>query len=83
MENQEAMEMELTKKNILRKVLTKEAYERLSRVKLGNPVIASQLENYLVQVYQAGQLQETVDDNKLKEILDILTPRKKTKIRRR
>ena len=75
--------MEMAKKNILRKVLSKEAFERLSRAKLGNPLISSQLEAYLVQLYQTGQLNETIDDNKLKEILTVLTAKKKTKIRRR
>ena len=82
---EEAMQIEMAKKNIMRKILTKEAAERLSRVKLANPTVASQLESYLVQVYQSGQLKEHIDDLKLKQILSVLTEQesKKTKIRRR
>ncbi len=80
---EQAAEMEAVKKNILRKVLNREALERLSRVKLANPMMAMQLEMYLVQLYQAGQLKETIDDNKLKQILDVLVEKRKTKISRR
>ena len=80
---EQAAELEAAKKMVLRKVLTKDALERLSRVRIANPVVASQLELYLVQVYQSGQLKETIDDAKLKHILSVLTEQKKTKIRRR
>jgi len=80
---EEAAEFEAVKKEILRRILSKEALERLSRVKLANPLLASQLEAYLVQVYQTGQLQDVVDDAKLKQILNVLQPQKKTKIKRR
>ncbi len=71
------------RKEVLRKILTRDAFERLSRVKLVNPGIASQLETYLVKVYQSGQLKRPIDDNKLKSILEVLTPEKKVKIKRR
>lgn len=71
------------KKGFLRKILTREALERLGRVKLANPILASQLELYLIQIHQTGQLKEVIDDKKLKEILSVLTERKKTKIRRK
>jgi DNA-binding TFAR19-related protein (PDSD5 family) len=37
----------------------------------------------MIQLYQAGQLKETVTDEKLKQILDALTQKKKTSIKRR
>jgi programmed cell death protein 5 len=80
---EEAMQIELAKKEIMRKVLTKEALERLARVKLANPMTASQLESYLIQVYQSGQLKEQIDDPKLKQILSVLTESRKTKIKRK
>lgn len=74
--------MEMIKGEILRKMMTREAYERLSRVKLGNETVALQLEAYLLQVYQTGQLNEKIDDNKLKQILEVLVvQKKKTKIK--
>ena len=77
-------QFEDAKKDILRKVLTKEAYERLGRVKIANALLSTQLEMYLVQLYQSGQLRGAVDDKKLKQILDVLVPKKrKTKIKRK
>jgi len=80
--NKEA-EFEALKDEALRRVMTKEALERLGRVKLANPILAAQLELYLFQAYQTGQLKETIDDKKLKQILNVLTPKKKTKIKRK
>lgn len=78
-----ADEFEALKKETLRKVLTKEALERLGRVKLANPIVANQLEIYLFQLCQTGQLKEMIDDAKLKNILSVLMPYRKTKIRRK
>ena len=79
----EIEQMEALKKSVLRKVLTKEALERLGRVRLANPLIATQLEMYLFQLHQTGQLNETIDDKKLKKILSVLVPKRKTRIRRK
>jgi len=78
-----AAEFEVLKKETLRKLLTKEALERLGRVKLVNPIVANQLEIYLFQLSQTGQLKEMIDDAKLKQILSVLMPVKKTRIRRK
>jgi programmed cell death protein 5 len=77
-------EFEALKKDVLRKVLTKDAMERLGRVKLANPMIANQLEIYLFQLSQSGQLKDLIDDARLKQILSVLMPpARKTKIKRR
>ena len=75
---------EAMKNEILRNILTKQASERLGRVRLANPLVAAQLEIYLIQLHQSGQLKEMIDDPKLKQILKVLTPkRRKTKIKRK
>ena len=79
-ENEQVM-AEMLKKEILRKILSKDAMERLGRVKLVNPVLASQLEAYLVQLYQMGQIKQTVSDEMLKKILASLTSKKKGSIK--
>lgn len=76
-------QLEAMKKDVLRKILDKDAYERMSRVKIANPVLASQLEMYLIQLFQSGQLRVPLTDSKLKEILSTLTESKKTSIRRK
>jgi len=84
MKDENLKQFEALKNQTLRKMLTKNALERLGRVKLANPVLATQLEMYLFQVYQSGQLKETINDRKLKHILSVLVPKKrKTKIKRK
>ncbi len=73
-DNQEEMkrmeeQFEQRKKQALRKILTKNARERLNRVKLANKQVAQQLETYLVQLSQSGQIREKIDEEKLKKIL--------------
>ena len=82
-DDEDLANFEILKKETLRKVLTKDAMERLGRVRLANPMVATQLEIYLFQLGQSGQLKEMIDDAKLKQILTVLIPSRKTKIKRR
>ena len=70
-------------KEIMKKIMTKDALQRLSRVKISSPVIAKQLEGYLIHVYQTGQVTEKINDKKLKQILEVLSPKKDIKIKRK
>ena len=83
MKNPDMAEFDAMKKEVMRKVLTKEAIERLGRVRVANPLVATQLEIYLFQLYQTGKLTETIDDKRLKQILEVLTPQRKIKIKRK
>ena len=79
-----AAQLEAAKKIMIAKVLDKAALERLGRVRLANPTLAMQLEAYLLQLSQAGQLKEQVNDEKLRQILEVVTEKKKvTKIKRK
>ena len=73
-------QMETMKKVVIRKILTKEAIERLGRVKMVKPELAEQLELYLLQMYQSGQVKISIDDVQLKKILDSVTTKKKFRI---
>ena len=77
---QQLQEIEKMKKVLMKKILTKEAIERLGRIKLVKPELANQLELYLLQLYQGGQIKTIIDDDKLKIILDSLIKKKKFKI---
>ena len=67
-------QLEQMKKVLLGQILTKEAYERLSRVRMANPQLASQVEMYFLNIYQTGKLQGAkIDDKKLREVLRILS----------
>lgn len=80
---QQMEEMERLKKVLMARVLSKEAYERLGRVRLVNPQAASQAEAYLLQLQQSGRLEGKVSDDKLKELLKQLTGRREKRIRKK
>ncbi|HDJ96684.1 MAG TPA: hypothetical protein ENG45_01275 [Candidatus Aenigmarchaeota archaeon] len=73
-------EFEILKKTVLRKVLTKEARERLGRIKLVKPELAAQIEIYLVQLYQSGQIKGIISDEQLKAILEKLSSKRSFRV---
>jgi len=75
------MELQAQIDAIMRKILTQEARERLGRVKLVKPELARQVELVLVQLYQAGQIREPLDDAKLKKILAQIDARTRREFR--
>ncbi len=77
---QQVQQLEKLKKVVMKKILTKEALERLGRVRIVKPQLAMQLELYLMQLYQTGQIKGVIDDSKLKKILGSLVKNKKFKI---
>ncbi len=79
-EAEELQKMEVMKKAVLKKILTKEATERLGRIKLVKPEIANQLELYLVQLYQAGKIPNMITDEQLKMILEQTATKQKFRI---
>jgi programmed cell death protein 5 len=75
--NEETQEL---KKKIIQKILSKEAIERLGRIRLSKPELAEQVELYLLQLYQAGKVNEEISDEQLKAILEALTSKKEFRI---
>ena len=65
-------------------ILTPEARDRLARVELGRPELASTVKQHLFTLYQENKLRIPVDDEMLKRILQGLTDstRRETTIRR-
>lgn len=76
----EMKQMEEMKNRLLRSILTKDAKERLNRIKIVKPDLALQLEMYLVQLYQNNKIQGMISDEQLKTILEMLTSGKKFNI---
>ena len=66
----------------LAKVLDKAARERLANVRLVKPELATQLELYLFQLYQAGQIR-SLTESQLVSILKELGSKNKTRITRK
>jgi programmed cell death protein 5 len=63
------MNLEEEKEEMLRKILSKEAFERLKRISLVKPELAEQIELYLIQLYQAGKI-KFVNEEQMKLILE-------------
>ncbi|HLD39349.1 MAG TPA: DNA-binding protein [archaeon] len=80
---QQQQQMEDVLKTVMSQVLDREAKERLSNLKLVKPEIAMQLEMYLAQLFQSGQLRERITDEQLVIILKKITEKRETKIRRK
>lgn len=75
MENQEE-EMKKQLKAMASKILTEEARSRLGNVRVAKPDLASQIELQLVQLYRAGQIQDKITDDQLKQMLKALQSNK-------
>lgn len=73
MNQEELQKIETMKKVILRKVLSKQAMERLARIRMVKPEIATQLELYLVDLYQAGKIKSEVSEEQMKMILETVS----------
>ncbi len=80
---QQMQQLEALKKKVLGKILSKEAYERLGRVRYANPELARQAEVYLLQIYQSGRLKENVTDENMKEILKLLSEKRELRIKKK
>ena len=65
------------KRKIINRVLTKEAIERLGRIRVVKPELASQIELYLVQLYQAGKISSSISEDQLKMILEGISSAKR------
>ncbi len=79
----QAAQLEVLKEKVMRQILTKEARERMANVRIANPILALQVELYLMQLYQAGQIKSLITGEQLKQILMALTKKKKTSIVRK
>ena len=80
---QQMQQLEALKRQVLGKMLSKEAFERLGRVRSVNPELAAQAELYLLQIYQTGKIKGTVTDEQIKKILGLLSEKKDFKIKKK
>lgn len=82
-ETQAEQQLELQKQALLRKILTTEARQRLTNLKMIKPEFTKQLELQLIQLTQTGKFRIPITDEQLKQILIQLQGKKReTKIRR-
>jgi programmed cell death protein 5 len=82
-EAQAEQQLEAQKQELLRQILSPEARQRLTNLKMIKPEFTEQLELQLIQLAQAGKLPIPLPDAQLKQILIQLQSRKhEPKIRR-
>ena len=81
---QAQQQLEMQKQSILRRILTPEARQRLTNLKMVKPDFANTLELQLIQLVQSGKVQTPITDEQLREILMRLQgQRREIKITRR
>ncbi len=82
-QEQAQAEMEARKQELLRKILTPEARERLTTLRMSRPALVEQLEMQLLSLAQSGRLQNMIDDEQLKQLLaQVQPPKRETSIKR-
>ena len=80
---QAQQQLEMQKQALLRRILTADARQRLSNLRMVKPEFAQQLELQLIQLAQQGKTAIPITDAQLKEILVRLQARRREiKIRR-
>lgn len=77
-------QIEIQKQTLLRRILSTEARQRLTNLKMVKPKFAEQIELQLIQLAQTGRLKIPVTDDQLKKLLvQLQSQRRDIKIRRR
>lgn len=74
------MQIEQQKRELARKLMTPEAYDRLSNVRVANKEVYSQLLDIVISLAQSGRATSRITEEQLKSILAKLTYRPETKI---
>ena len=70
---EEIQQVELMKRTMLRKILSRGAIDRLSRIKMVKPDVAAQLEAYLMDLYKSGKIKSEVSEEQMKMILETIS----------
>jgi len=74
-------ETENRKQTLLRRILTPEARQRLTNIKMVKPDYAHQLEVQLIQVAQSGRVELPITDDMLKNMLAQIEAQQRRDIR--
>jgi len=80
-ERAKEMEAKVMRERVLRVLLTTEARQRLTNVKMVKPELAKAVEDYIIAMGSQGKLNKALTDDELKQILSsIQQPKRDFKI---
>lgn len=80
-ERQKETEAKMMRERVLRILLTPEARQRLTNIKMVKPELAKAVEDYLISMGSQGKLNKALTDDELKQILaSIQQPKRNFKI---
>jgi len=69
---------EAQKKALLRQHLTDGARKRLNTVKMSKPQVGEQVEQQIVALARSGRIRDKIDEEKMKQLLQEITPDSKS-----
>ncbi|MDE1856310.1 MAG: hypothetical protein KGH49_03705 [Candidatus Micrarchaeota archaeon] len=73
-------QLELQKREILKRFLTPEAYERMMNVRISNPEVYNRLVELVISMVQGGSLPGKINEEQVKDLLTRLTTREQPKL---
>ncbi len=82
-QHQQMAEAQQALKSVMSQILEPKAKERLANLKIVKPDLAMQLEMYLAQLAQSGQIQSKLTDDQIVMILRKLSEKREIKIKRK
>ncbi len=73
----EMQRRETERAEVLRRLLTPEARERLARIRLAKPEVANAVEQQVIALAAQGRLQRMIDDPTLRALLERINPERR------
>ncbi|MGI0141430.1 MAG: DNA-binding protein [Candidatus Micrarchaeales archaeon] len=73
-------QLEQQKREILKRFLTTDAYERMANVRISNPEVYNKLIEIIISMYQSNTLHGKITEEQVKDLLARLTTKEEPKL---
>ncbi|MDE1762343.1 MAG: hypothetical protein KGH59_03790 [Candidatus Micrarchaeota archaeon] len=80
MKRLQEQQLEAQRREVLRRFLTPEAYERMANVRISNPELYSRLVELVVAMAQSNRLATKITDAQIRDLLSRLTSKQEPSI---